>query len=156
MPAEKVTALSARLAQAVRQNRANEQAPTAPIDGAELLDSVCGYLQRFVAYPSQHAAIAHTHLMNEWESTPRLAFLSPEPGSGKTRALEISETVTAATSECEVRGKAESRLNNGGGQPSAEDVIDRYGDNVSGSGIGRSNSDRHAPILSRGIDGPIR
>src|SRR5262249_388910 len=26
-----------------------------------------------------------------WETTPRLAFLSPEPGSGKTRALEISE-----------------------------------------------------------------
>ena len=31
--------------------------------------------------------------MDEWESTPRLAFLSPEPGSGKTRALEISETL---------------------------------------------------------------
>ena len=26
-----------------------------------------------------------------WESTPRLAFLSPEPASGKTRALEASE-----------------------------------------------------------------
>jgi Protein of unknown function (DUF3631) len=35
--------------------------------------------------------IAHTHLMEAWDSTPRLAFLSPEPGSGKTRALEISE-----------------------------------------------------------------
>jgi hypothetical protein len=29
--------------------------------------------------------------MDAWESTPRIAFLSPEPGSGKTRALEISE-----------------------------------------------------------------
>jgi hypothetical protein len=29
--------------------------------------------------------------MDCWESTPRIAFLSPEPGSGKTRALEISE-----------------------------------------------------------------
>jgi hypothetical protein len=28
--------------------------------------------------------------MDRWESTPRLAFLSPEPGSGKSRALEIS------------------------------------------------------------------
>ncbi|RUU84046.1 DUF3631 domain-containing protein, partial [Mesorhizobium sp. M7A.F.Ca.MR.176.00.0.0] len=35
--------------------------------------------------------IAHTHMMQAWESTPRIAFLSPEPGSGKTRALEISE-----------------------------------------------------------------
>jgi hypothetical protein len=25
------------------------------------------------------------------ESTPRIAFLSPEPGSGKTRALEVTE-----------------------------------------------------------------
>src|SRR5205823_3461100 len=32
-----------------------------------------------------------THLMHVWESTPRIAFLSPEPGSGKTRALEITE-----------------------------------------------------------------
>src|SRR5687767_7857305 len=31
--------------------------------------------------------------MEAWESTPRIAFLSPEPGSGKTRALEITETL---------------------------------------------------------------
>lgn len=31
------------------------------------------------------------HLMDAWESTPRIAFLSPEPGSGKTRALEVTE-----------------------------------------------------------------
>ena len=29
--------------------------------------------------------------MERWESTPRLAFLSPEPGSGKSRALEVTE-----------------------------------------------------------------
>ena len=29
--------------------------------------------------------------MDAWESTPRIAFLSPEPGSGKTRALEVTE-----------------------------------------------------------------
>lgn len=61
------------------------------------LDDVLRYLRRFVAYPSHHAAIAHalwivhTHLMDVWESTPRIAFLSPEPGSGKSRALEVSE-----------------------------------------------------------------
>lgn len=55
------------------------------------------FLGRFVSYPSEHAHVAHTlwivhtHLMEAWESTPRIAFLSPEPGSGKTRALEISE-----------------------------------------------------------------
>jgi hypothetical protein len=66
-------------------------------EGAALLDSVRQFLRRFVAYPSDHASvahtlwIAHTHLMEVWESTPRIAFLSPEPGSGKTRALEITE-----------------------------------------------------------------
>jgi Protein of unknown function (DUF3631) len=29
--------------------------------------------------------------MDSWESTPRIAFLSPEPNSGKTRALEVTE-----------------------------------------------------------------
>ncbi|MGO8849899.1 MAG: DUF3631 domain-containing protein [Mycobacterium sp.] len=29
--------------------------------------------------------------MDVWDSTPRLAFMSPEKGSGKTRALEVSE-----------------------------------------------------------------
>lgn len=72
--------------------------PTADqIDGARLLGNVEDFLARFIAYPSDHARvahvlwIAHTHAMDAWESTPRIAFLSPEPGSGKTRALEISE-----------------------------------------------------------------
>jgi hypothetical protein len=66
-------------------------------DGAEVLDDVHAFLGRYIAYPSDaaHVAhtlwIAHTHLMDCWESTPRIAFLSPEPGSGKTRALEASE-----------------------------------------------------------------
>lgn len=65
--------------------------------GAALLDDVHFFLGRFVAYPSAEAQVAHTlwcvhaHLMDAWESTPRLAFLSPEPGSGKTRALEATE-----------------------------------------------------------------
>ncbi len=67
------------------------------VDGAELLDDVRAFLGRFVAYPSVHARvahtlwIAHTHLMEAWDSTPRIAFLSPEPGSGKSRALEVTE-----------------------------------------------------------------
>ncbi len=73
--------------------------PSIHVDGAAVLDSVHAFLGRFVAYPSKEARvahtlwIAHTHLMAAWESTPRIAFLSPEPGSGKTRALEISETL---------------------------------------------------------------
>src|SRR5262249_43170791 len=65
-------------------------------DGAELLGRVYDFLGEFVVYPSDHAHVAHvlwivhTHLMQAWESTPRIAFLSPEPAFGKSRALEIT------------------------------------------------------------------
>jgi hypothetical protein len=66
-------------------------------DLGELLNRVEVFLRRFIIYPSDHARIAHTlwiahtHAMDCWESTGRIAFLSPEPASGKTRALEITE-----------------------------------------------------------------
>jgi hypothetical protein len=67
------------------------------VAGDALLDEVSSFLGRFVAYPAPEALTAHAlwcahaHLMGCWETTPRLAFLSPEPGSGKTRALEMTE-----------------------------------------------------------------
>jgi len=69
----------------------------APKDGAAILDQVHAFIGRFVVYPTEHDQdahtlwIAHTHAMEAWESTPRIAFLSPEPASGKTRALEVME-----------------------------------------------------------------
>jgi len=66
---------------------------------SSVLDDLSDFLARFVAYPSESAHVAHTlwvghtHLMETWESTPRLAFLSPEPGSGKSRALEVTGTL---------------------------------------------------------------
>lgn len=74
-----------------------EVTPDPNADGAELLDRVYEFIGRFIAYPSKEARaahtlwIAHTHLMECWETTPRLAFVSAEPESGKTRALEITE-----------------------------------------------------------------
>lgn len=65
--------------------------------GAEILSLVEDFLSRFVAYPSEACRVAHTlwiahaWFMDVWESTPRIAFLSPEPGSGKSRALEVTE-----------------------------------------------------------------
>jgi hypothetical protein len=65
--------------------------------GASVLDAIDAYLGRFVAYPDVHARhahtlwIAHTWFMDCWYTTPRLAFISPEAGSGKTRALTISQ-----------------------------------------------------------------
>ena len=65
------------------------------IEPGAALDAVADFLDRFVAWPSEHARVAsalwvaHTYLIESFDSTPRLAFLSPEPGSGKTRALEV-------------------------------------------------------------------
>lgn len=76
------------------------------MNGADLLDEVEMFLARFVAYPSdwQRGAhtlwIAHTWFMDAWESTPRLAFLSPEPGSGKSRALEVTEPLVPRPVHC--------------------------------------------------------
>jgi Protein of unknown function (DUF3631)/Domain of unknown function (DUF3854) len=71
-----------------------------PADGAALLDAVRAFGCRYVSWPSPHAGAvfalwtAHAHAAGVWESTPRLAVLSPEPGSGKTRALEVAELMT--------------------------------------------------------------
>lgn len=65
-----------------------------------MLDRVLTFLERFVAYPNPEAAIAHTlwcahaHLVDAFENTPRIAFLSPEPASGKSRAMELTEALT--------------------------------------------------------------
>ncbi|MGY1499834.1 DUF3631 domain-containing protein [Streptomyces sp. QTS52] len=75
--------------------------PTPPtIDGAALLDEVEAFHRRFNVFPTEHAYVAvalwdaHAHLMDALDGTARIAFLSPEPGSGKSRALEIIETLT--------------------------------------------------------------
>ncbi len=68
-----------------------------PVGAAELLDDVEAFLRRFIAFPSEHCLVAatlwaaHTHVVDAFESTPRLALLSPEPGSGKSRVLEVLE-----------------------------------------------------------------
>lgn len=72
---------------------------TDTIDGAALLDEVEAFHRRFNVFPTEAAYVAvtlwdaHAHLLDCFDSTPRLAFLSPEPGSGKSRALEIVETL---------------------------------------------------------------
>ena len=76
---------------------ANSEPWTGPLDGAKLLDDVATFCSRFVAYPSKDARTAHvlwvghTHFMDRWDSTPRLAVMSEEPTSGKSRLLEVTE-----------------------------------------------------------------
>ena len=97
---EKTPEQIAEEALAKAKGKANGKTPPPHVDrgeGAALLNDVSEFLKRFIAYPSEHARVAHTlwiahaHLMGAWESTPRIAFLSPEPASGKTRSMEVSE-----------------------------------------------------------------
>ncbi|WP_137875252.1 DUF3631 domain-containing protein [Rhodococcus sp. Q] len=63
--------------------------------GAGLLDDVTEFLNWYSVYPDKHCAptyalwIAHTHASDSFYVTPRIIFSSPEPGSGKTRDLEL-------------------------------------------------------------------
>ncbi|MBW8088596.1 DUF3631 domain-containing protein [Streptomyces hygroscopicus subsp. hygroscopicus] len=72
---------------------------TTTLDGAALLNEVEAFHRRFNVFPTEAAFVAvtlwdaHAHLLDAFDSTPRLAFLSPEPGSGKSRALEVVETL---------------------------------------------------------------
>ncbi|MEV6178406.1 DUF3631 domain-containing protein [Streptomyces sp. NPDC052015] len=74
--------------------------PAPSINGAALLDEVEAFHRRFNVFPTESAYVAvtlwdaHAHLIDAFDGTARLAFLSPEPGSGKSRALEIVETLT--------------------------------------------------------------
>ena len=72
-----------------------------PADPAALLDELRKWLESYVAFPSGHHAVAvtlwitHTHLAGQFDSTPRLAVLSPERECGKTRVLELAEPTCA-------------------------------------------------------------
>lgn len=67
--------------------------------GAELLTDVERFVRRFCVLPGEHSYVAvtlwaaHTHFIDRLETTGRLACLSPEPGSGKTRVLEILDVL---------------------------------------------------------------
>jgi len=72
-------------------------AGVAPVGGEGLLDEVADFLAKYVSFPSPEARdavalwAAHAHAMAAFESTPRLALLSAEKQSGKTRCLEVLE-----------------------------------------------------------------
>jgi hypothetical protein len=63
--------------------------------GAELLADVEHFAGRFLSFPTPHHLvvvvlwIAHTWTLSAFYVTPRLVLDSPEPGSGKTRVLEV-------------------------------------------------------------------
>ncbi len=70
--------------------------------GHEVLDTVTEFVSRFSVFPSEHCAptlalwYAHTHATDLFYVTPRLILDSAEPGSGKTRILEVAQYLVAA------------------------------------------------------------
>ena len=66
------------------------------LDGAALLDEARSFMSRFAVLPSPAALdavvlwAAHTHAVNAFNASPRLAVLSDLPASGKTRVLELA------------------------------------------------------------------
>ncbi|MGH3807067.1 MAG: DUF3631 domain-containing protein, partial [Pseudonocardiaceae bacterium] len=70
--------------------------------GHEVLDDVTAFVARFSVFPSEHCAptlalwYAHTHASEQFYVTPRLILDSAEPGSGKTRVLEVAQHLVRA------------------------------------------------------------
>jgi hypothetical protein len=91
-----VSAKRAGLGSADKQDEP-QAGPVPVLDGVTVLGLARDYLKKYVAYPSHHALVAHTlwcahtYLLMAFDSTPRIAFLSQSPASGKTRAVEASE-----------------------------------------------------------------
>jgi hypothetical protein len=77
--------------------------PGAPVRaGHQVLDDVTAFISRFSVFPSEHCAptlalwYAHTHASDQFYVTPRLILDSAEPGSGKTRVLEVAQYLVRA------------------------------------------------------------
>src|ERR1700687_5754224 len=74
--------------------------------GAALLTEVRSFIKRFCSFPDEHALTAvtlwaaHAHMVRHFHTTPRLALISPEPGSGKTRVLEILDLLVSKSLFC--------------------------------------------------------
>lgn len=65
----------------------------------DLLEEIRGFVNDYAVFPSPYASgvlalwVAHSWVVDRFDATPRLAVLSAEKGSGKTRILEILEVL---------------------------------------------------------------
>lgn len=68
-----------------------------PVTLGEYLEAVRSFLTRYVAFPSEHEAVAialwvaHAHVVERFETSPTLGVTSAEMRSGKTRVLDCLE-----------------------------------------------------------------
>lgn len=90
-------------ARALRVVQTTKPAPIARARAsADVLNDVASFVARFNVFPSEHCVptlalwYAHTHMAERFYVTPRLILDSAEPGSGKTRVLEVAQFLVAA------------------------------------------------------------
>jgi len=75
-------------------------------DGAAVLADVKAFIARFCVFSDEHSLTAvtlwvgHTHMIQHLHTSPRLALLSPEPASGKTRVLEVLDLLCPQSMFC--------------------------------------------------------
>jgi Protein of unknown function (DUF3631) len=89
------------------------QETTTGAPGHQVLDEARAFLGRFAILPSDAALdaltlwCAHTHAVQAFNASPRLAVLSEHPASGKTRVLELASLLSHdPTMEVDVTGPA--------------------------------------------------
>jgi hypothetical protein len=88
------------LGETPENGEAGESAGSNSVDTRELLDELVAEFRRYLSLPDGGLEVIalwalHTHVFPAWTHSPRLAFLGPVPGCGKTRALSVLGTVVA-------------------------------------------------------------
>jgi hypothetical protein len=91
---------SSEVADASGQAEPGEAERREPPNGAELLETLVGFIRRYVALGAEQALlsalwIVHTHALDAADTTPYLNITSAEKRSGKTRLLEVLSLVVA-------------------------------------------------------------
>ena len=71
-----------------------------PVNGAGLLDDICNAVKRYLVLPEGSAEVLalwaiHTHALERFEHSPRLAITSPEKQCGKTTTLDVLGEIVA-------------------------------------------------------------
>jgi hypothetical protein len=76
--------------------------PVSEDSGAELLSEVHGTLKEYVAFSSEHQAVAitlwisATHALPAWDHATRLAITSPQKRCGKSRLLDVMAALSCS------------------------------------------------------------
>ena len=122
----------------------------APDIGSEVLDLIDAYVARFLSLSHDHYRhmfvlwTAHCWFMDAWNHTPRLLFISPEAGCGKTTAMDVTEQLAprplsaADMSPASVYGCIDEAITYQGGRPTI--LLDEL-DTVFGNGKTRGSED---------------